>query len=68
MSEEVRQFVGLVQLAPGAVEREFVFYCPKCKRNTWHVLRALQGRRFDMCGICGTYTDDKDRKDKRDGD
>jgi len=64
MSKEVEQFVELVRLTPEVVDKKFVFWCPKCKVNTWHVLRALQGRRFEMCGVCGTYTDPKDKESK----
>jgi len=61
MSKEVEQFVELARLTPEVVDKKFVFWCPKCKRNTWHVLRALCGRRFEMCGECGTYTDPRER-------
>lgn len=55
MSEAVQQFVELAKVVGQEVDRRFVYWCPKCKKNTWHVLRALGGRRFEMCGVCGVY-------------
>ena len=57
MSKESVQFAELVKQVAQRVDKRFVYFCPKCKKHTWHVLRALDGRRFDMCGECGVFSD-----------